>query len=364
MLFPEELRVVDSLRVYSDLDDVSWASVRKEVTMHGLQKASQTARLQIASAMLKARDDVAKGDFVGHPFRGNQYADSSGASTGLAGSQRQRSAAAGRARHAAGTETSDDERARSLAYQAKQKLTQNQTAKLGALAAQIKGRGKPTKVSSVREALRLIKQGKYVELADGSKLNTLLKELHREALKAKDAGEDFKIDLCNVTVAGTNLFCGSSLTDTDGSPLPRSKMPQLSGDAVKGSAAEADADEKGRTDAGPAFLKFLAKAGIKTSTENVLSASLRASQAQLIGPKVAGIMAKGIKKISQGDIYVSSDNFVIDGHHRWAAAVGLDAEDGLGDMKMRVIRIDMPISEVLNVANKFTDEYGIKRQSA
>jgi ParB-like chromosome segregation protein Spo0J len=63
-------------------------------------------------------------------------------------------------------------------------------------------------------------------------------------------------------------------------------------------------------------------------------------------------------------IYVSRDGYVIDGHHRWAAAVGADSRDGLGDLKIRVQTIDMPISEVLLVANAFTEEFGIKRKSA
>ena len=80
----EQLRIVDSLRAHSDLSDVAWAEVRKEISARGLERASQTARLQVATAMLKARE-VYKGDYVGHPFRGNQYSDASGASTGGAG---------------------------------------------------------------------------------------------------------------------------------------------------------------------------------------------------------------------------------------------------------------------------------------
>jgi len=199
-------------------------------------------------------------------------------------------------------------------------------------------------------------------LDDERKIATLLDELHDLAQEAKDAGKEFKINLCNVSVSGTNVFCGESLADEDGNPLPRSVMPQLSGTARKGSDAAKDADEEGETDAGPAFLKFLKENGVAATKDKVPAASLKASQAQLIGAKVAGIMAKG--KYNKGTIYVSSDGYVIDGHHRWAAAVGADSRDGLGDLKISVTVIDMPISEVLQVANAFTDEYGIERQSA
>ena len=83
----EQLRIVDSLREHSDLPDEVWASVRKEIEQHGLEGAGVTARQQIAVAMLKARNVISKGDFVGHPFRGNQWSDSSGAGIDGAGGQ-------------------------------------------------------------------------------------------------------------------------------------------------------------------------------------------------------------------------------------------------------------------------------------
>lgn len=45
-------------------------------------------RVLITKAIERFNDGVAKGDYVGHPFRGNQYADASGASRGGAGGPR------------------------------------------------------------------------------------------------------------------------------------------------------------------------------------------------------------------------------------------------------------------------------------
>jgi len=54
---------------------------------------------------------------------------------------------------------------------------------------------------------------------------------------------------------------------------------------------------------------------------------------------------------------------VVDGHHRWAAVVGRDAEDNkLGDIKMNTLKIDMPITEVLHIANEWTKKFGIKQK--
>ena len=325
-MFEEQVRIVDSLRRFSDLSDAAWVEVRKEISAHGLEGASQTARVQVATAMLKAR--VTKGDYVGHPFRGNQWTDASGVSQG-------------------GSASSVVAEARDRKTPAKVMLAD---------------RAKPIKVKDISKAIKLMQEGKVVELDNAEKVNTLLKELHDLAQEAKDRGEKFKINLCNVSVSGTNLFCGASLAGEDGKPLPRIKMPQLSGTAREGSAAAKIADKDGQADAGPAFLKFLKENGVDTTEEKVEASSLKASQAELIGAKVAAIMTK--ETYDKGVIYVSRDNYVIDGHRRWAGAVGADAEDGLGDLKIKVVRVDMPITEVLKVSNAFTEEFGIERQEA
>lgn len=322
----EQLRIVDSLRPYSNLDEASWGQVRKQIEDHGLGGASHSARMQVAAAMLNAQR-IAKGDYVGHPFRGNQYADASGVSRGSSAS--------------------------ALVEQAKTR---------GDAKAQIVDRPKPIMVDSIDEAIALMQEGKVVELKSEKEVNTLLKELHDLAQEAKSAGKDFRIDLCNVSVSGTNLFCNASLADESGKPIPRSKMPQLSGKAKEGSEAAKIADKDGEADAGPAFLKFLEDNKVDVSEEKVPAAKLKASQAQLVGAKVAGIMSK--EAWDKGVVYVSRDNYVIDGHHRWAAAVGADSEDGLGDLKIKVVRVDMPITEVLKVANAFTAEFGIEAKSA
>ena len=63
---------------------------------------------------------------------------------------------------------------------------------------------------------------------------------------------------------------------------------------------------------------------------------------------------------AKNPVFVSNDHYVVDGHHRWAAVVGRDAEDGvLGDKPMNVIRVDAPISEVLHIANAWSEKFGI-----
>ena len=325
-MFEHELRIVDSLRPYSSLDDATWQIVRKEIARVGVESSSVSARRALASAMLKAQD-MRKGDYEGHPFRGNQWTDSSGAGRESAASAAVRDAQSG-----------------------------------GSAKAMLVKRPEAVRVKTVEEAIKRMANGEVVELEDEKQVNTLLKELHKQVNEAKARGEKVKINLCNVSVKGTNVFCGQSLAGEDGKPLPRVKMPQLTGEVREGSAAADIADKHGEADAGPAFLKFLRDEGVKVKEEKVPAASLKASQAELKSDKVAGIM--DAKKWDSGVVYVSKDNYVIDGHHRWAAAVGADAKDGLGDLDIKVVRIDMNISEALNVANAFTDEFGIKKKEA
>ena len=82
------------------------------------------------------------------------------------------------------------------------------------------------------------------------------------------------------------------------------------------------------------------------------------------GEKVGGMMTSKDYDPSAEPIFVSRDGYVVDGHHRWAATVGKDAEDGkLGNNhKMNVIELDAPISQILKEANAWTDSFGIKRK--
>ena len=82
---------------------------------------------------------------------------------------------------------------------------------------------------------------------------------------------------------------------------------------------------------------------------------------QLDGPKVAGMsgaMREG--KIPDAPIFVTKDGYILDGHHRWAAKVAMDLDDGkTGDINMPVDVIDIEIGEAIDLANAFTKKMGI-----
>lgn len=229
-------------------------------------------------------------------------------------------------------------------------------------------KGNPIKTSDPLEAVTALHEGKYVELETVDQVSTLLNELARIANEAKAAGVDApNYDLCLVTVPNTNLFCAES------KGIPRIQMPQLGGQPVPGSRADAlPKNDNGEVDIGPQFVEHLRDQGIGVENKRKLASHLKASQSELVGPKVAGMMKamesgneNAIRNIREASIFVTKDGYVVDGHHRWAAVVGLDAaEGGLDDLDMPIQEIDMEILDVLEEANRFAIAMGVPPQAA
>jgi hypothetical protein len=166
-----------------------------------------------------------------------------------------------------------------------------------------------------------------------------------------------------VTVPGTNLYCDDNLG------IPRDEMPQFKGNASPGSrAASMDADASGEVDTEPVFREMLAQKGIKTLQTEVPADKLKATQKDLVGAKVVGMMGALEKdpnhpKIT-APIYVSRDGYVIDGHHRWAAIVAYNAAHPDSPILMKTTVLDMDIKDAIPMANKFAEDMGIAAKKA
>lgn len=144
---------------------------------------------------------------------------------------------------------------------------------------------------------------------------------------------------------GVNL---NRLSTTDGVSfaatgvkVPRSEMPQVPGSKKAEFIAELDGK------------------GVKATRESVDPKSLKPIQSEISGQK-SGQMLQSMRegKLLEGDnpLIVSRDGFVVDGHHRWAAAVARSYEVPVA---LPVLRIDMDAAQLLGEVKAFSEAQSI-----
>jgi hypothetical protein len=148
-------------------------------------------------------------------------------------------------------------------------------------------------------------------------------------------------DITELRVENSMLFGGEGLG------IARKDMPQVPSDRR---------DE---------FLSDLAKGGTKTTKDSIDPKILKPVQKEVSGSRSGAIYEKykasgGVVPDEQR-ILISSDGYVIDGHHTWAAAVALGFDDP--SAKLPVFRIDLPAKEALSAATKWSDDKGIGRRA-
>ena len=177
--------------------------------------------------------------------------------------------------------------------------------------------------------------------------------------------------MCNVSVPGTNLFCGGN------KGIPRKEMPQLKSKPIPGGPADKlvkqgklQMDDGGEVNTEELFLKSIGK---EAKVEKVNVSNLKATQNQIVGKKVSmflnqllnGSPDDGFTKALNEPIIVSDDGYVVDGHHRWAALVAMDlANGGSGDVEMNVKRVDMGIEPLIQKSNDYTKKMGLEVKNA
>lgn len=94
------------------------------------------------------------------------------------------------------------------------------------------------------------------------------------------------------------------------------------------------------------FRKFVKRVyNIKSSKGWRTARQIRPSQGEISRPRVDAMIKKGVLGNVYFPLVISGDNFVVDGHHRWAA-FKLKKPDG----KLPVIMIDAPIKDILGLA--------------
>jgi len=223
------------------------------------------------------------------------------------------------------------------------------------------------KVNKSTDELRSKKDSISGNLDTEKKVVDELNRIFKRVQSLKKSGKPIPTyDLCKVTIPGTNLFCGGN------KGIPRAEMPQLKGMPEKGSLADKlPKDKNGEVSIENAFKKALLKDGHEIKTKEIDVTKLKATQNQLVGSKIVGMLDALKNKTPEetagirAPIFISKDGYILDGHHRWAALVGLDLSNGGGpDIKMNVMQVDMNVTDLVKYTNKFATKIGIKQKKA
>jgi hypothetical protein len=116
----------------------------------------------------------------------------------------------------------------------------------------------------------------------------------------------------------------------------------------------------------PIFEKDLDRLGIPYNNEMMQADDMNPLQAEMSMDNVAGLlkaMEDGVDLWKKGTsrIYVDRDGNILDGHHRWAAALALQWKDGT-KMEIPVTRLDLPRDEALALMNEWANSRGIPGQ--
>jgi len=106
-----------------------------------------------------------------------------------------------------------------------------------------------------------------------------------------------------------------------------------------------------KTEDYPEFIEYLEKNGAKFTKEVIPASEIKAMQKEFSD---AGIVKQLEKMLKTGakrkPAIMSSDNYIIDGHHRWLVAVNTGQQ-------LEVYRVNMPAQKLYDLVNKFEKVY-------
>ena len=144
-------------------------------------------------------------------------------------------------------------------------------------------------------------------------------------------------DLTNLEILGTQYFTKDNLG------IKRDKMPQIPPSTQK------------------AFVQAMRERGVKVDLVDVTPFGLHPIQSEISATK-AGKIFRDMKKngVDETPIVVSSDDYVIDGHHRWAAGLFLGLMAKHKNIKLKALRVDMPHAQLMDVVLAWNKTVGIE----
>ena len=121
------------------------------------------------------------------------------------------------------------------------------------------------------------------------------------------------------------------LTLPDSLGIPRNKMPQIK------STLMGD------------YIRYIDNQNIRVSKKKLPISTLKNSQGQLNKDKIQGLLKGAGRQSLEKPFIISSDNYILDGHHRANALYNIDDK-----YKANVIQINLPIKKLIQVTHDFS----------
>lgn len=99
------------------------------------------------------------------------------------------------------------------------------------------------------------------------------------------------------------------------------------------------------------FVQWLRQNEVHVALSTVAAETIKPIQTAVNQDKVKA-MRQNIEALQKTPLIVSQDMFLMDGHHRWAVLQEKDPE-----MKVWVLRVDVPMRELVSLAKEFEGSY-------
>lgn len=98
------------------------------------------------------------------------------------------------------------------------------------------------------------------------------------------------------------------------------------------------------------LLSFLKDKGIRMKRDKVKAKSLKATQRNFNQDKITKAAQNYTTLSKAKPIIVSSDNYIIDGHHRWLGAVNVGGD-------INIYKANVKVDELLNAVREFPKSF-------
>jgi len=177
-----------------------------------------------------------------------------------------------------------------------------------------------------KDFLEFIKKYDQIVAKDNrTKLNIpFMKQANKVIAKTIMRKDDFK-------TSNPSFHFESIHTLPDSLGIDRSKMPQIK------STLMGD------------YIRYIDDMGVRVRKKKLPISTLKNTQGHLNKKKIQGLLQKGGKESLQKPFIISSDNYILDGHHRANALYNIDDKH-----RANVIQINLPIKKLIQVTHDFS----------